>query len=311
MRRLAVFALVTFLALPAARAQEEDTPSPPPQRSFATPEAAVEALVATVRTAPGGGRLVSILGPNSASALRSGDPVADRSARQAFLAAYEARNAIERPSPGVARLVVGADGWTFPFPLRQDGNRWRFDSRAGAQELLDRRIGRNELDAVQVLRAVVEAQGEYAALMRQASGAPAYARRFTSTPGQRDGLYWETAEGEAESPLGPLAAAASADGYRTAARGRPQPYHGYFFRILEAQGPSAQGGAQDYVADGRMSGGFAVIAWPARYGNSGIMTFMVNHQGVVYQANLGPNTEMLARRIRVFEPGEGWTRVAP
>lgn len=311
MRRLAVFALVTLLALPTARAQEEDAPAPPPQRSFATPEAAVEALVGTLRAGQGGGRVVAILGAGSAPALRSGDPVADRSARDAFLAAFDARSAIERPTPGTARLVVGADGWTFPFPLRQEGNRWRFDSRAGAQELIDRRIGRNELDAVQVLLAIVEAQGEYAAMARQSGGAPAYARRFTSTPGQRDGLYWHTEPGEAESPLGPLAAAASADGYRTAARGRPQPYHGYFFRILEAQGPSAQGGAQDYVADGRMTGGFAVIAWPARYGNSGIMTFMVNHQGAVYEANLGPNTEMLARRIRVFEPGEGWTRVAP
>jgi len=312
MRRLAAFALVTLLGLGPAWTQEDDAPpAPPPQRSFASPEAAVAALVSTLRSGQGAGRLVAILGPGSAPALRSGDPVADRAARERFLAAYDARNALQRPQAREALLVVGPDDWPFPFPIRQEGRAWRFDSRAGAQALIDRRIGRNELDAVEVLRAIVEAERDYAELARRANGVASYARRIISSAGQRDGLYWEHAAGEPESPLGPLAAAASADGYRGAADGRPQPYHGYYFRILESQGPSAPGGAMDYVANGRMIGGFAVIAWPARYNGSGIMTFMANHRGEVYQANLGPSTDALARRIRVFEPGEGWTRVEP
>lgn len=312
MRRLAMLAFVTLLGLGTAWAQEDDAPpAQQQQRSFPSPEAATQALVSTLRSGQGAGRLVAILGPGSATALRSGDAVADRAARERFLAAFDERHALQRPSQGVAQLVVGPDDWPFPFPLRQEGRAWRFDSRAGAQALIDRRIGRNELDAVQVLRAIVEAEHEYAALTRRTAGITSYARRFISSAGQRDGLYWDTAPGEPESPLGPLAAAASAGGYRSAADGRPQPYHGYYFRILESQGPSAPGGAMDYVANGRMIGGFAVIAWPARYNGSGIMTFMVNHQGQVYQANLGPNTDALARRIRVFEPGEGWTRVEP
>lgn len=312
MRRLAALAFVTLLGLGTAWAQEEDRrASPPPQRSFATPEAAVEALVGALRGNQPAGRLVAILGAGSAPALRSGDAVADRAARERFLAAYDARHELQRPSQTVAQLIVGEDNWPFPFPIRQEGRAWRFDSRAGAQEVIDRRIGRNELDAVQVLLAIVDAERDYAALMRQRTGIASYARRFISSAGQRDGLYWDSAAGEPESPLGPLAAAASAGGYRDAGEGRPQPFHGYYFRILESQGPSAPGGAMEYVVGDRMIGGFAVIAWPARYNNSGIMTFMVNHRGEVYQANLGPETAALARRIRVFEPGEGWTRVDP
>jgi hypothetical protein len=311
MCRLAAFAFITLIGLAGAQAQEPGArTAPPPQRSFASPEAAVETLVAAVRAGQGTGRLVGILGAGSATLLSSGDAVADREARARFLAAFDARHEILRPAQGQARLIVGADSWEFPFPIRQEGRNWRFDSRAGAQELVDRRIGRNELDAVQVLRAIVQAQREYAAATPRSQGLPAFARRIMSTPGQRDGLYWESAPGEPESPLGPLLAAASAD-HRRAPGGAPQPYHGYYFRILEGQGPSAPGGAGEYVLNGRMVGGFGVIAWPARYNSSGIMTFIVNHQGQVFQANLGPNTDALARRIRVYDPGPDWQRVQP
>jgi len=312
MRMLSALALSALLCASHARAQDESAAPPvPAQRSFASPDAAVDALISTLRADPGAGRVVAILGAGSATALRSGDPVADRAARERFLAAFDTRHEIRRTGAGEARLVVGPDNWPFPFPIREERNRWRFDSRAGAQELIDRRIGRNELDAVQALLAIADAQDDFRAMQPRSQGLPAYARRFWSSPGQRDGLYWESAPGEPESPLGPLAAAASAGGYRTAADGRPQPFHGYYFRILEGQGPSAPGGAADYVLNGRMIGGFAVIAWPARHNVSGIMTFAVNQQGAVYQANLGPQTDALARRIRIFEPGEGWTRVEP
>ena len=315
MNRLATFVVITLLGLTGlgltgALAQEEARPTPPLQRTFATPEAAVETLVSTLRTGQGGGRVLAILGAGSANLISSGDPVADREARDRFLAAFDERHEILRPAQGQARLVIGPDSWEFPFPLRQEGRTWRFDSRAGAQELVDRRIGRNELNTVQVLMAIVEAQREYAAAQPRSQGIPAFARRILSTPGQRDGLYWEAAPGQPESPLGPLVAEAS-PGYSRTPGTSPQPYHGYYFRIVEGQGPSAPGGATEYVLNGRMVGGFGVIAWPARYNVSGIMTFIVSHHGVVYQANLGPNTDALARGIRVYDPGPDWQPVEP
>jgi len=206
---------------------------------------------------------------------------------------------------------VGADAWPLPMPMVQRGGAWRFAAAAGAQEIIDRRIGRNELDTIETLRAIVDAQAEFAATAGRQGAFRTYARRFFSTPGTRDGLYWATAPGEAQSPLGPLAAAASTGGYGLAGRGDgpPQPFHGYFFRILESQGPSAPGGAFDYVVNGRMIGGFAVLAVPAQYGVSGIQSFIVNHQGVVYQGNLGPETTRIARGITAFDPGPGWSAV--
>ena len=181
----------------------------------------------------------------------------------------------------------------------------------GAQELVDRRIGRNELDTIEVLRAIVDAQDEYARTAGRQGAFRAYARRFFSAPGTRDGLYWPAAEGEPESPLGPLLAAASAGGYARSRGpdGAPRPFHGYLFRILEAQGPAASGGAMSYVVDGRMIGGFGVIAVPAEYGVSGIQTFLASHAGTVYQRNLGPDTARIARGITAFDPGPGWERV--
>lgn len=293
----------------AAAEAPQAAPRPIPPQAFRTPEDGVAALVAALRS----GRdrdAMRVLGSAGRRLVQSGDPVADRTARERFLREYDARAEILRPAPDRAVLQVGADGWPLPVPLVQRGGSWRFDAVAGGQEIVDRRIGRNELDTIETLRALVDAQDDYAASAGRQGALRAYARRFFSTPGQRDGLYWPTAEGEAPSPLGPLFAAASAGGY---ARGRgdvPQPFHGYTFRILESQGADAPGGAVGYVVNGRMIGGWAVIATPARYGVSGIKTFLASHHGTVWEQDLGPDTARVAAAITAFDPGAGWTRVA-
>jgi len=275
--------------------------------AFRSPETGFAALAAAAR-AQDERALLRILGEGARRLVRSGDGVADRAARDRFAAAYAEKAAIRFPSATVAVLEVGRDGWPLPIPMVRQGNRWHFDSRRGAQELVDRRIGRNELDTIEVLRAIVEAQDEYARTAGRQGGFLAYARRFFSTPGTRDGLYWAPVEGEPDSPLGPLVAAAATGGYGSPpdAADAPRPLHGYFFRILEAQGPAAPGGATEYVVGGRMIGGFGVVAWPARYGVSGIQTFQVSHQGVVYEQDLGPNTARKARAITAFNPEPGW-----
>jgi hypothetical protein len=256
-------------------------------------------------------RLLRVLGGEARRLIRSGDPVADHAARERFAAAYAERAEILRPAPYLAVLQVGADGWPLPIPMFLHGHRWRFDARQGAQELVNRRIGRNELDTIEAVRAIVDAQDEYARTAGRQGALRGYARRFFATPGTRDGLYWPAAEGEPESPLGPLIAAASTGGYGRvrATNDTPRPFHGYFFRILEAQGPAAPGGAMDYVVDGRMIGGFGVIAFPAEYGVSGVQTFLASHAGVVYQRNLGRDTGRIARGITAFDPKPSWERV--
>ncbi len=313
-------ALAALLLIPGVASAQTPGPAEPPpapvrreapvQQSFQTPEAGFTALVAALR-APGDREALRVLGLAGMRLLRSGDPVADRAARDAFLAAYDSKAEILRPNADRAVLQVGEDGWPLPLVLLRRGGAWRFDTAAAAQELLDRRIGRNELDTIDTLRELVRVQEEYARGPGQHGALRAYARRFVSSPGQRDGLYWPTQPGEPESPLGPLAAEASAEGYGHAAStgAAPQPFHGYLFRILEGQGPAAPGGTLDYVVSGRMIGGFAVIAWPARYGVSGIKTFMVSHDGVVWERDLGSDTARAARVITRFDPGTGWRRV--
>lgn len=296
-------------AAPTSAAPSAEAPRSQPirLRAFHKPEEGFAALAEAART-HNERELLRLLGEAGRALIRSGDPVADRAARDKFATEYAEKQEILLPAPDRAVLQVGNDEWPLPIPMVQRGGFWRFDARLGAQELVDRRIGRNELDTIETLRAIVDAQDEFARSAGRAGAFRTYARRFFSTPGQRDGLYWPTAEGEPPSPLGPLVAAASAGGY--ARRGdAPTALHGYYFRILESQGPSAPGGAFDFVVNGKMIGGFGVIAHPAQYGASGIMTFIVSHEDVVYQRDLGPNTERIARGITRFDPGEGWEAV--
>lgn len=301
------------LAQPAPEAASdtgEQRPAPRPPQRFASPEQGFAAL-ADAMARNDEAALLRILGQAGRPLLRSGDAVADAATRARFTELHQASHRVTRPAPDRAELEIGPDAWPLPVPMVLRGGAWRFDARAAREEVLNRRIGRNELDTITTLRELVVAQREYAAGPGRQGALQAYARRFFSSPGQRDGLYFPTAEGEAPSPLGPLAAAASAGGYAPPGpRERPRPFHGYYFRILEGQGPAAPGGEIDYVVNGRMIGGFAVLAWPAQWGNSGVQSFLVSHRGEVFQANLGPGTAQAAAAITRFDPGPGWTRVA-
>lgn len=291
----------------APEAEAPAAPAPRPPQSFRSPEAGFAALAAAV-AAPGDAALLRVLGDGASRLIRSGDRAADSEARKRFTASYAAKHEILRPTPGRAILQIGEDGWPLPIPMVASGGVWRFDVRQGAQALIDRRIGANELDTIETLRAIADAEFEFAATAGRDGVFRSYARRFFSTPGKRDGLYWPGGDGVPESPLGPLAAAASAGGY---GRGDgPQPYNGYLFRILEAQGPAAPGGAFEYVVGERMLGGFAVLAVPAQYRSTGIKSFLISHHGVVYERDLGPDTARIARGITRFDPGPGWTPVA-
>jgi Protein of unknown function (DUF2950) len=204
-----------------------------------------------------------------------------------------------------AVLVIGNEEWPFPIPLVRKDDSWQFDTAAGREEILARRIGRNELNTIEACLAFVDAQQEYAE--KGIGGNGVYAQRIVSQPGKKDGLYWPAASGEDESPLGDLAASAAAEGYR--AGQQRMPYHGYYYRVLTRQGPSALGGAIDYVVRGKMIGGFALVAYPAEYGNSGVMTFVVNHQGVVFQKDLGLSTARVSGAMTTFNPDQSWSRV--
>jgi hypothetical protein len=281
----------------------------PTQRSYASPEAATSALAAALRTHDMAALRV-IFGPNSERLLSSGDRYADEEQQRRFVAAYDEKHAVVPQGPGLAELDVGLNDWPLPIPIVQSGAGWQFDTKAGAEEIIDRRIGRNELAAIRTSLAYVEAQRDYFARTKQAIGSGFYAERLVSTPGHQDGLYWPAATGEAESPLAPLIAAAQEEGYPgEIVGGKPNPYQGYHFRILRAQGPSALEGAMDYVQSGRMTRGFALIAWPASYDASGIMTFEVNQDGIMFQKDLGPNTAQIVAGITRFDPDLTWTRI--
>jgi hypothetical protein len=281
--------------------------APGKQKLFETPDEAVQILIDAIRK---GDRkaMVDVLGPTSGPLVSSGDAVEDQRAREAFLRAYDAAHRLEAGG-GKIVLHVGTDNFPFPIPVVPDGASWRFDTAAGREEILNRRIGRNELDAIQVCLAYVDAQREYYARARKQGEVREYAQRLASTAGKRDGLYWDAKPGEEASPFGPLVAKARAEGY--GGRGTQSPYHGYYYRILAGQGPDAPDGASDYVAGGHMIGGFGLVAFPAQYGASGVMTFIVNHDGVVYEKDLGPNTTTLARQMKLFDPDKDWRKVAP
>jgi hypothetical protein len=278
-----------------------------PQKSFPTPEQAFDKLAAALR-AGDHKTLAAILGPRGAALLHSGDLVEDRQRTQNFLAAYAAKHSVMSDGPGRATLALGDDAWIMPVPAIEGAHGWTLDAAAGVQEILARRIGQNELSAIEVARAIVDAQHEYACETHDASGIRAYAARFNSRQGRHDGLYWKTPAGEPFSPLGPFVAQATSEGY--AKTGPRVPYHGYYFRLLIAQGRDAPGGARSYVVNGSLIGGFALVAYPARHGSSGIMTFIVNHDGVVYEKDLGVNTTAAATAITAYNPDASWTRVA-
>jgi hypothetical protein len=277
-----------------------------PQRRFASIEAATQALVDAIR-AGDQKAMLGVLGENAKGLVSSGDPVSDRLARERFVAAYDAKHSFEAGG-GKVVLVLGQDDFPFPIPIVPDGPSWRFDTAAGREEILNRRIGQNELNTIQVCLAYVDAQREYYARDPDNNGLLQYARTFASSPGKRDGLYWPGKPGEVPSPLGPLVARARGEGYSKTGSG-PVPYWGYYYRILTAQGKDAPGGAYDYLAHGRLIGGFALVAYPAQYGASGVMTFIVNHDGVVYQKDLGPNTVASARAMKEFNPDSTWKKV--
>jgi Protein of unknown function (DUF2950) len=295
---------------PVAQPPKESAPATA-QTSFATPEEAVSALVADVEKhdVPA---LQRLLGPGTESLLSSGDPVQDKNESEAFLARYRVHHELVAGSADELVLLVGEDLWPLPMPIVRRDQRWRFDGAAGADELVLRRIGANELHAIDVMQGAVAAQSDYAAAAHDGQPAGMYAQKLRSSPGKQDGLYWDVAPGQAQSPAGPLLAAASADGYADAGtRGGQAPYHGYFYRMLTGQGSAAPGGAENYLRDGKLTGGFAVLAYPATYGASGIMTFIVNQDGVVWQRDLGPQTAEAAASIKEFNPDDSWTPIEP
>ncbi len=280
-----------------------------PPESFSSPQDGVNAIVEAART-HSSDRLKQILGGSSEDIVSSGDPVADRKTLDDFIKRYDEKHQLTTESDGSVTLVAGNNDWPMPIPLVKDEKTgtWHFDVARGKDEIINRRVGRNEIDVVQVCLAVTDAQREYATRDPENIGVPVYAKKFRSDPGKKNGLYWNAAEGEPPSPLGPLAATASEQGYSRAEGGEPQPFHGYYFRMLKEQGQHANGGARSYVVGGKMVGGFGVVAYPADYGNSGVMTFIVNHEGVVYQRDLGKGTERIAKSMTEFDPGPGWEK---
>lgn len=278
------------------------------QQQFASPEAAAEALVAAAKS----GELKSLLaifGPTSKPLFDSGDSVADREVFAKFVADYEAAHTLDKTSETQVTLTAGADGWPMPIPIVKDASGWRFDTQAGADEMIARRIGRNELSTIQACLAFGDAQREYYVGNPEKSELLHYARRFFSTEGKRDGLYYPTQDGEGPSPLGVIFADAKAEGYKKGSKAKPSPYHGYLYRILDGQGPHAAGGAYGYLARDTLLGGYAILAYPVSYGVSGVMTFQMNQDGVVFEKDLGPKTSAIAGAIKLFDPDETWKSV--
>jgi DUF2950 family protein len=299
---------------PTASADTPTTTKPPapkpavvaPKR-FASAEEATQALVSAVR-ADDTKTMLSILGSEARRLVASGDPVADREMRQRFVQWYDAANKLVA-SGNTTVLHIGADDWPFPIPVIRDGERWRFDVRQGRNEVIARRIGRNELHTMQTCLAYVDAQREYYAEDWNGDGILEYAQQFKSSPNKRDGLYWPTRPGEPPSPLGDLVVSAQAKGYQLAKNVASTPFNGYLFRILTGQGPAAPDGAYDYIVRNHMIAGFGLVAFPAQYGISGVMTFIANHDGIVYQKDLGPTTDTIATAMRRFNPDKTWTKV--
>jgi hypothetical protein len=274
---------------------------------FDSPQAAVDAFVSALQKNDQK-ELGRLLGPDIDGLLSSGDPVQDQADHERFLAAYAEKHSLQAQGDGTQVLVIGENDWPFPIPLVEHKGKWHLDGNAGADELVYRRVGRNELGAISVSRGFVAAQQEYASQGHDGDPPGIYALKLISDEGTQNGLYWPVADGEPASPAGPFVASAAAEGYRRSDAG-PTPYHGYYYRMIYAQGPNAAGGAKDYFKDGVLTEGFALIAWPAEYGVSGVQTFIVNQDGTVFQKDLGEDTATAAEAILLFDPDSSWKAV--
>jgi hypothetical protein len=316
--RLPVIAGLLVLVAAIAAGIYFSPAGPVEAKTFATPDEATKAFVAAARTHDIKG-LETLLGPDSKEALESGDPVEDRAAIDKFLAAYDMKSMLVQDSAESTSWHVGSDDWTLPIPIVMRDGRWQFDPDAGYEEIVNRRIGRNEANTIEAALAYVDAQREYAMIDRNGDGLHEYAQRFISTPGKQDGLYWPEEANLPPSPLGSYFAEANAESYLQEAENRQKntasdatppsnAYYGYIYKILTSQGADAKGGALDYMVDGKFIGGFGLVAYPADYGVSGIMTFMVNHEGEVYQKDLGPDTESIAEKITAYNPDSTWQK---
>lgn len=298
---------IGLLACSLFLASSANAAPPPGQQVFPSPAAAAAALVAAAHS-DDMNALSSILGGDAKEVLSSGDPVADDNARNSFVAKYNEMHRLAYDDQRRVLLFLGADNWPFPIPMVKKDDGWVFDTAYGKKELLYRRIGRNELYTIDVLQDLNEAQDEYASEIRDGGGVKQFAQKIQSAAGKKDGLYWAVAAGEPESPIGPLIAEATEEGYKTG-RSAPIPFHGYYYKILTQQGKNAPGGAKNYLDDGKMTKGFAFLAYPASYRASGVMTFMINQDDVMVQKDLGPDTAKLAGEISEFNPDQTWDEV--
>ena len=299
--------MLLTLIIPAISCNRSEKPS---IRVFASPDEASNALLAAAKSGDQNA-LLAIFGPDSKEVIYSGDAVQDKNTATAFAAGYGVMHRWRNMPDGTQMLMVGADNFPFPIPLKKNaGGQWFFDTAAGKDEVLNRRIGRNELAIIEASGAVADAQAEYFSQLHDGEKTKQYASKFISDPGRQNGLYWKPADGQPASPLGPLAAFATAEGYSAKPEGHTA-FHGYYFRMLKGQTDKAPGGAKDYMVNGRMTGGFAFVAYPAEYGNSGVMTFIINQDGVLLQKDLGKTTIETATAMNAFDPDPSWTIVEP
>jgi Protein of unknown function (DUF2950) len=294
---VSAMAFILALYLPASLAAQQQG-----QRTFASPDEACKALI-TAMQSNDEKAMLDVLGPDGKEIVSSGDAVEDAQNRANFVQRYQEMHRLVKEPNGHTMLYIGAKNWPAPIPLVSKGKDWYFDTEAGKREILYRRVGRNEISTIHVFRELVAAQKEYYSTQHNE-----YAKQVFSDEGQHNGLYWKAAEGEPQSPIGPLVASANAEGYKKGANGPPTPYRGYYYRILLRQGKSGPGGAKDYVVNGKMTEGFAFMAYPAEYRSSGVMTFIVGSDGVVYQRDLGKKTAVLARTIKEYNPDSNWKK---
>lgn len=274
------------------------------QKTFDSPGKAAAAMFDAAKSGDTNA-LMKIFGPESKELLSSGDPVADKNTRQLVVQKYEEMHRLVKEPDKSVTLYIGAENWPFPIPIVDKNGAWLFDTAKGKREVLFRRIGRNENSAMGTLRSLVDAEKEYASTTHDQDNVKQYAPKILSDEGKHNGLYWKSAEGEPASPIGPLIAQATREGYER--KGNPVPFHGYYYRVLMSQGKDAPGGAASYMTDGKLTKGFALIAYPAEYRNSGVMTFIVGKNGQVYQKDLGPNTASIAANMKEFNPDKTWS----